>query len=232
MPHFSTNLFSNSEIEQQPYAFWDNEPLLFANELPSSDSILNVLTFKVIRRPKDLVAHLRRIYFCYQNALSEQLYAALLDFLIVLNGKGRKISLRLISGSRSLLDATQMSVFKHAVNYPHDAPSNRYSLFTKGMMGTSRLMEVSQKGQELRDYLALADDFIEFSQLDEAMSTLELGLDEHPERQDLQTALLELYKSTNSRERFNEKYEEIKTMSVPLIDDWQMLADFFDGKTL
>lgn len=232
MPHFSTNLFSNSEIEPEPNAFWDSEPLLFANEPTSTESILNALTFRVSRKPRNLLSHLRRIYFCYQNALSEQLYAAILDFLIVLNGKGRKISLRLIQGSHSQLDHTQMSIFKHAVTYPLDAPGNRYSLFTKGVLGTFRLMEVSQRGQELRDYLALADDFIEFSQLDEAMSILELGLDEQPERQDLQAALLELYKSTESRERFNQKYEEIKAMSAPLIDDWQRLADFFDGKPL
>ena len=230
MAHFYTNLFSNSEVEQQPYAFWDNEPQLFTNELPSIESVLNVLTFKVCRKPKDLLAHLRRIYYCYQNALSEQLYAALLDFLIVLNGKGRKISMRLINGSRSRLDSAQISAVKRAANFPLDTPGNRYSLFTSGAMGTSRLMEVSQKGQEQRDYLALADDFIEFSQLDEAMSMLELGLDKQPERQDLQAALLKLYQSTDSRERFNNKYQEIKTKGLPLIDNWQILADFFDGK--
>ena len=99
-------------------------------------------------------------------------------------------------------------------------------------MSFCTLTEVLQTVEGQHDYLKLANDFIEFSQLDDAMSILEQGLDDHPERKDLQAALLELYKSTDRRERFNNRYEMIKTLSVLLIDDWQILADFFDGKTL
>ena len=233
MPRFSTNLFMNNEIDRQVNGFWDNEPLLFADESQQADSILNTLIFKVIRKPRDLIAHLRRIYFCYQNALSEPLYAALVDFLIVLNGKGRSLSVRLIHGCRSQLDPAQIVAFKSAVSGPCQMTGNRYSLFTTGTLGTSQVVEISRNNrQEHRDYLTLADDFIEFSQLEEAMSILEVGLDRQPERQDLQVALLELYRSTNSRERFNNSYEAIKAVSVPLADEWQLLADFFDGNTI
>ena len=232
MPRFYTNLFVESTNNQQVQAFWDSEPMLFAHEFPPVELVLSTLTFKVSRKPKDLMAHLRRIYFCYRNQLSESLYAALLDFLIILDCKGRRISERLIQGSRSQLDFAQISALKRAVDYPQDVAGNRYSLFTSGAVGTAKLVEIGQKGQTQYDYLKLADDFVEFSQLEEAMSILEQGLNKHPERSDLQEALLDLYRSTNSHERFNNQYQAIKAAGAPLIAGWQALADFFDGKTI
>lgn len=230
MPQFSTDLFVGRKLEQKHSAFWDNEAWLFSNGSSGTQSLLTSLSFKVSRKPKDLIAHLCRIYFCYQNELSEPLYAALLDFLIVLNGKGRKISWRLIHGSRSQLDLTQMSALKRALKSPAQVHGNRFSLFVKGVIGLPDLVEVVQKSDEPHDYLKLANDFIEFSQLDEAMTTLEQGLGAQPDRQDWQLALLELYKSTDSRERFENMYGKIELISNRLIEDWQKLADFFDGK--
>lgn len=230
MPRFSTDLFVGGTLEQKPSAFWDNEVWLFSNACSDIQSLLTSLSFKVSRKPKDLIAHLCRIYFCYQNQLSEPLYAALLDFLIILNGNGRKISRRLIHGSRSQLDLTQMSALKRALEFPTQVHGNRFSLFTKGVIGFSDLVEVVHKSDDQHDYLKLANDFIEFSQLDEAMSTLEQGLAAQPDRQDLQLALLELYKSTDNRERFEDMYARIQLISDRLIEDWQKLAAFFDRK--
>jgi len=232
MPQFSTDLFVDIKLEQKPNAFWDNEPLLFADESQAINSNLRTLSSKVSRKPIDLMAHLHRIYFCYRNALIDPLYAALLDFLIILNGKGRKISSRLIHGSRSQLDPNQIALLKNALACTDRSQGNRFSLFATGIVGTTQLVEILHKEQEQHDYLALANDFIEFSQLEEAMSVLEQGLNDYPERQDMQAALLELYKSTDSRERFNQMYESIKAVNVSLSDDWKMLADFFDGKTI
>lgn len=231
MPRFSANLFSESQFDVPPNPFWDSEPLLFADDTLDVYPILAALTYKVSKKPRDLMAHVRRIYFCYQNALAEPLYAALLDLLIILDGKGRKISARLIFGSRSQLDTIQWEAFKRAVEHPHDISGNRYSLFTTGNVGVTELVQAQQKSQQRHDYLALAKDYIEYSQLEEAMTVLEQGLDEEPERQDLQAALLELYRSTMSRERFKTSYEAMQAKGIKLIEDWHVLADFFDGRT-
>ncbi|MDD2759158.1 MAG: hypothetical protein PHH11_02570 [Methylomonas sp.] len=225
-------MFIDSGGEPERMAFWDDEPSLFAESSPPAEWILNALSSKVRKKPRDLMSHLCRIYFCYRNKSTEPLFAALLDLLIVLNGKGRALSARMIQGSRAELDFAQISELKRSIDYPHNVRGNRYSLFTSGRVGTAKLVEIAKTDKPQHDYLLLANDFIEFSQLEEAMSMLELGLEHFPERQDLQSALLELYKSTNSRERFNEKYEAIKAAGVTLIDEWRALADFFDGKTL
>jgi hypothetical protein len=230
MPRFSTNLFvDNTTDPVNSPAFHDHVALQF-NVSATQSSILEALVFKVRRRPKNLLAHLRRIYFCFQNALSEPLYAALLDLLIVLDDKGLDLSQRLIQGSRSQLDSAQWALLNNFKKSPQQAKSVRLSLFTLGLIGSPVLLDVKQKVQEQQDYLTLANDFIEFSQLEEAMMILETGLAKQPARQDLQTAVLQLYKATHNQDRFQNQYEMLSGTGVSLVEDWQLVADFFSGK--
>lgn len=230
MARFSKNLLVGAyEDEIASLAFGNQEELPYLVNLSSAPSILNALVFRVARKPQDLTAHVRRIYFCYQNALVEPLYAALLDLLIVLDNKGKDLSRRLVLGSRSLLNAEQFSSLNTFRGGQDQARENRFGLFTKGLIGTARLVEVTQKAQVQHDYLRLAHDFIEFSQLDEAIAILEQGVEATPGRQDLQTLLLELYQSTQCRERFQKFHERIRASGAPLNNGWQRLAVLFKG---
>lgn len=233
MPEYFQHLFVGESTKSFESDAMLGRPSLFTLSQTSTDtSVYEVLVFKVRRQPKDLLAHWRRIYFCYQNALPEQLYAALLDLLLILNNKGRAFSQRLILGSRSLLDLAQLSALKKAYVSLQQVQGNRFSLFTSGLIGSTVLLEISEKMQEQHDYLLLANDFIEFSQLEEAMTVLEAGLEKYPARQDLQAAVLQLYKSTGNQARFQNQYEMLARSGVALIKDWQVLASFFTGKAL
>lgn len=230
MPRFSTNLFvDDTTVPVNSPAFHDHVALQF-NVSATQLSILEALVFQVRRRPKNLLAHLRRIYFCFQNALSEPLYAALLDLLIVLDDKGLDLSQRLIQGSRTQLDSTQLALLNNPKKSSQQAKSVRFSLFTLGLIGSPVLLDVKQKVQEQQDYLTLANDFIEFSQLEEAMMVLETGLAKQPARQDLQTAVLQLYKARHNQDRFQNQYEALSGSGVTLVEDWQLVAEFFSGK--
>lgn len=231
MPRFSKNLLVGVPVESDASrAFSDDAVMPFNVNLSSADPILNTLILRVSRKPKDLLAHLRRIYFCYRHALPEPLYAALADLLIVLDQKGKDLSRRLILGSRSRLDAKQLAILKSGIQDLQPVQGNRYSLFTKGLVGVSQLLEVTRQAQAQRDVLELAHDFIEYSQLDEAMTTLEQGLEQAPNRRDLQALLLELYKSTDNSGRFQRCYDKIGKSGEPLMNEWQQLAVFFNGK--
>lgn len=232
MPRYSKNLFvdqSANPIALQ--AFGDDEIMPFNANLSPEMSILNTLVLRVSRKPNDLLAHLRRIYFCYQNALPEPLYAALLDILIVLDQKGKDLSRRLFWGSRSMLDAEQQAFLESVIQGGQAIRGNRFSLFTKGLVGVPMLLEVGQQVHVQHDYLGLAADFIEYSQLEEAMTILEQGLEQTPDRQDFQALLLELYKSTQSSDRFKNYHARIRESGASLIDEWQQLAVFFNGKS-
>ena len=231
MPRFSANvLLEPARSEEHPSAFGDCETVFFTPHDDQIDTILSRLCFSVIREPQNLLAHWQRIFFCYQHVGPEPLYAALLDLLIVLNHKGQAFSQRLIQGSRSKLDSSQLLFLKQAGVEPLSVPGNRYSLFSQDIIGKRELVVMNQLMQAEHDYLALAEDFIEYSQIEEAMSVLESGLSLHPERQDLQAALLEIYRSAQHRQRFTMQYDMIKSTGAPLIDTWQVLADSFSGK--
>lgn len=233
MPGFFENVIKdNTALLHDKHAFRDDESIMFIGSTTQPYSILTALSFKVGRKPKDLFAHLRRIIYCYELALSEQLYAALLDLLIVLKGRGQSLSRRLIQGSYSHLDSRQLAALRQAIYTPEQASGNCYSLFSKGLIGSPDLLEIAQQTSEQVDFLTLANDFIEYSQLEEAMQTLEQGLTVAPDRQDMQLALLELYQSTRSRDRFALFYQSLAATTENLAADWQLLADHFDGNRL
>ena len=212
-------------------SFWyDHELAAFSLCPADAEQALNALVFKVRRNPKNLLAHLRRIYYCFEQGWSSQLYAALLDFLIVLGGKGQTLSHKMIISCRSHLDQQHLSALASAFSHPQLQNGNRYSLFTNGLLGKCELITYQQPIQAQHDVLALANDFIEYSQLDEAMQILETGITQNPERQALQESLLELYISTGKQQRFQEFYTAYRTAGVPLVDKWRLTAAIFAGK--
>ncbi|MGZ5000239.1 MAG: type IV pilus assembly protein FimV [Methylomonas sp.] len=214
----------------QGTGLWHDDELVFSHPLADEDKALDALVFKVRRNPKNLKAHLRRIYFCYQKCLAAQLYAALLDFVIILQGKGRAICCRMIAGSRSQLDSQQIAALNKSMENENYRQGNRFSLFTSGLVGKCDLVEYRRQDKVNHDFLTLANDFIEYSQLEQAMDVLENGVIVNPERQDLQEALLELYQSTRNRTRFENFYKTCVAANVPLVNEWRLTANFFEGQ--
>jgi Tfp pilus assembly protein PilF len=105
-------------------------------------------------------------------------------------------------------------------------------LFTKGLIGKTQLLKVGKPEQAQQDALILAKDYIEYSQLEQAMSTLEQAMEIEPDREDIQLLLLELYQSTRSVERFQNQFHAITQRGALKIEDWQALADVFNEKSV
>ncbi|MBD9356613.1 type IV pilus assembly protein FimV [Methylomonas albis] len=229
MPQYFSRLIAGQHADEfsQETSFWRDQALvLLYNPDGDQSQTLNALVFKVGRQPKDLLAHVRRIYFCYDQHLAEQLYAALLDLLIVLDGKGSLISRRMIEASRSRLNSGQFQALHKTTGRAQFG--NPYSLFSSGITGSRELVSSQQQTEMQHDFLELANDFIEYSQLEQAMDVLETGISLHPERADLQQALLELYKSIGNRERFQIHQQRFSDSGVALLEEWLVLAQFFD----
>ena len=231
MPRFFSNLLVPITIEpEHSKPFQDRDGVMF--DLQSATADLTALALKVSRKPNDLLAHLRRIYFCYEHALSEPLYAALLDLLIVLDDKGHDLRRRLLAGCRSQLNDQQLLALNIVCHGLQNIQGNQFSLFTKGLIGKSQLLKVGKPVQAQQDALILAKDYIEYSQLEQAMSTLEQAMELEPDREDIQLLLLELYQSTRSVERFVNQFHALMQRGVSTIAAWQALADVFNEKTV
>jgi tetratricopeptide (TPR) repeat protein len=197
----------------------------------SVEKRLERLAFRVSRMPRSLRAHLERIHYCFSHHLSEQLYAALIDLLIVLGKSGSRLSARMILGSRSRLTSGQFQALRPFLEQggkaPETLPHSRFSLFSKGLQSCSLLVQVAEDTYEAEhDPLQLARDYVEYSQLDEAVRVLEQAILARPERVELHGELLSLYRSTRDWEGFKRTYQALVRLEANLSPEWAQLDDF------
>lgn len=199
------------------------------------EDTLESIIFKILKEPQALQVHLQRIYFCYQHDLIDDLFAALVDFLIILEGKGVKISHRMVTGAKSKLNPQQYSELKKALTLSTDKikqlEGNGCSVFTQGLIGVSVLVQKeTAEIQPEHDPLDIARDYIAYSQLDAAIETLEEAIVLNFERQELHDDLLELYKLTQNKDKFLKMYgtlvEQVKTIPAA----WDELKGFFNDR--
>jgi hypothetical protein len=205
-------------------AFWNSEK-------QSNENLYQQISHKVSKNPKQLLHHLQRIYFTYfkssQN-MNDQLYAALVDLLWVLDGRGEDLSKRMVFSTRSKLTEDQLGQLVHCIKQKDISllTGNKFSLLTTGLIGTSLILTGQKKVSAEHDPLLIAHDYIEFSQLDQAREVLETAVFEQPERQDLQDELLELYKVTKDKQAFTKMYDLLIQQNINLPSSWQELSDY------
>lgn len=213
----------------------ENTGRLWSAETLDYDDFLEKLVFNIARKPKRLITHLQRIYFCFHKNLNEQLFAAIVDFMIVLNKRGQEISWRMLMGAKPRLSPEQ---FKTLNDYLKDdfadatlLLGNQYSILTKGLVGINTLVQQNETRKvQGFDPLEIARDHIEYSQLEEAKQVLEKAILQQPTRQDLHHELLELYKLTLDSRGFYKMLAEIAQSGVDTTAGWSQLDTYFKGQ--
>lgn len=205
--------------------------------LHSHPALLSHLVATIARQPKNLLTHLQRIYLCYQQDLPEQLYGALTDFFIVLNRRSLKFSSRILAAVSSKLPEQQYQLLRNYLlqkdSPPQQLPSNAFTVLGKGFIGTSKLVTQLQemaKQEQQHDPLLLARDCIEYSQLPEAIAILENAILETPDREELHTELLDLYKSLRDFESFSRMQQQLEAIGNPFESLWEETHMFFGHK--
>lgn len=183
---------------------------------------------QIARRPSKLIVHVQRIFYCYQENLADQLYAALVDLLIALRGDREGLGLRMFHGAKHKLNDKDRKVLAWFFRNPkvnvHRLPINIYSVLSTGKIGVTHLIETHNKVETVEhDPLMLARDFIEYSQLQEARAVLEEAIDAQPENQAIHEELLGLYQSTRDQYNFQRMYKQIKAMDNPMLHLWDQL---------
>jgi len=196
-----------------------------------SEHVLKNLVFHISRKPRQLITHIQRIYYCYCANLPEQLFAALVDFLVVLDRRGTEISWRMICGTRSKLSRKQYKLLRTFMMNEMDIAllvGNQYSIFTRGLIGTQNLVQqVSFSNERTYDPLDLARDYIEYSQLAEAKDVLEKAIINDPHNLELHQSLLELYKSTRDVSGLRKMVEILAGLNITMPDGWNELLALF-----
>ncbi|VAW83243.1 hypothetical protein MNBD_GAMMA13-1953 [hydrothermal vent metagenome] len=195
------------------------------------DKAADYLTFAVARFPHDLCSHVRRISLLQRHKNEAGLQGALIDLFIALQGKGRQLRERMLTVSKPVLREENyvfLSKFLDTGLSALDAlPSSRYSVLSKGVTGTSQLVQRSHtQDTVIQDPLAQAHDHIEYGQLDIAMDILESAILETPSRQELHLELLGIYRATNEADRYLAMRERLGPNINPSHDAWMELAGY------
>jgi len=226
---------SGEAVPRSFQAIFKLEGGFFESAVHQDDRVLlEKLVFNIARKPRHLPSHIQRIVICYKNSWSGRLLAALMDFLIVLNGRGKAISQRVLFGAKSRLTEDDLRLLqdflsdKAAAKWPN---TNQYAVFSRGLEGTGHLIGQAKQIQK-PDYdpLDLARDHIEYSQLDEAKRVLQQAVLEDPNRVALQEQLLELYWSTRDHEGFMAMFKQMQQASFSMIEGWAKLYNLFKGQ--
>jgi hypothetical protein len=200
----------------------------------SAEKGLERLVFGITKDPKNLQAHLERIYYCFQEQLNEQLFGALIDLLIILNKSGKALAKRMLIGSRSRLSENQIKtladLFENKDGISEFVFYTSCSIFSKGLESTSALIRLAQDTKhEVQDPLVLARNYVEYNQLDNAIHVLEEAILDDPERKELQIDLLSLYQSTLNQTGFLRFYDELARKKLAFPQEWDQLNNFFTG---
>jgi len=220
-------------LQPLPSAWVDFLQQPFDQVFCAAESELDDIIFQIMVQPKVLSTHLQRIYLCYQKGLSDELCAALLDLLIVLEGKGRSLSQRMVFGAKSKLSKEDYARLKQALTLSaqqvKELQGNAYSLFSLGLEGTP-LLVIKEQSSVVAHYdpLDIARDYIAYSQLDAAIETLEKALLLDVNRQALHDDLIELYRVTQHIERFEKMYAVLSKQMPTIPSAWLELKGFFN----
>lgn len=225
-------IFVEDKVPDEKNGSFSIEEMYWMTDKHSQEHSYQHITCEVLTKPKQLTSHVKRIYLTRNNKDSDRLYAALVDLLWVLNGSGKELSKRMISIGRPFLTELQIDLLLEYLSHKDNSllTGNRFSVLTDGVIGTRCLLIKEANNTIEHDPLKLANDYIEFSQLDEAIDVLEKGILLEPERQELQKLLLELYKVTRNDNAFSKMHDTLIEKHFDLSSEWQDLAAFFSGK--
>ena len=82
------------------------------------EELWHALSHRVMREPRDLVAHARRVLLCRDRRMKHRLGGALADLEHVTGRHGRDLRARLLGVVRHRLDATDRAYFARALDAP------------------------------------------------------------------------------------------------------------------
>ena len=235
MPNYYPVFVGEENLRHNVDVYALNYHPVFGEEDDNEDVILSRLVHLILRNPKNLLAHVQRIHFCYQKSKEIQLYAALLDLFVVLDGKATALANKMLYATRSVLaeeDFVGLKAYLQSGKM-ETIRDNCFAVIPAFSPAASVLIhkEIPQ-GEIKHDFLQLAHSYIEYSQLEEAIGVLEQALDDEPSNIEVQQLLLQLYRSTSNVIRFKTKFSESVANNLELIPEWQELDMFFEEQKL
>ena len=220
--------FSDYGFNEPVFLLENNTQLHFHG---ANDEILKDLVYTIIKQPRNLLTHLQRITLCYEKNNETQLSAALMDLFVVLEEAGDAIKQRMLVGARKHLSTPLFEQLQAHLNASQLIQGNIYTVLSSGRESNNNLVLVQHNDSdknEKHDPLQIARDYIEYSQLEDAVKVLESAILEMPQRSELHADLIELYQSTNNQDGFNKMQLALANINHPMQMQWDALNSYFN----
>ncbi len=239
------NLSFNSESELarliddvEPYFVYMKTDSLAYPETVNSDRYLSHINYCILKNPASLGDHVRKILLIRdKKAGSDQLAAALADLFHVLKGKGYRLRKRFLLASRKLIAADlfeklagklksgDLSIEEH---WLETLPTLMVEESTVNVV--CRMVDKATNSRLTDDEgsLALANEYIENSQIELAIDTLEASVAENPYTIEPALLLIELYQRSFAVDRFHAVYLKLQEIADEVLPDcWQQAEKYF-----
>jgi len=193
------------------------------------DSVSHYLAHQVSRQPNTLINHVQRIYLHAAAKNTEHTYAALLDLYLILGKKGEKLRKRLLFQCKKILKEEQYTLLSkfslHSEDAENECPMLAHSILCR-ILANNNIVSRAETNKELpvQDVIDEARDRVDYGQLNEAQVLLENALIESPERADIATDLLEIYRYTRNREALSKMLSRLSKTHFKDANTWQAIA--------
>jgi hypothetical protein len=183
---------------------------------------------QVARTPLDFRVHVQRINFEVRRKENQAIYSALLDLYIALGSQGSSIRNRMLEKTRPFLYPEQKSFFEtnvqNGVSSEDVAPEAKFSVLTKSVAGRFTFIEkVEEPTQDTQSALELANEHIEFGQIDQAIAVLEQSISAERACIEEQKLLIDVHRHLRQRYVFQKSRKIIIDKKVDMISEWHEL---------
>ncbi|MCP4432642.1 MAG: hypothetical protein GY806_16845 [Gammaproteobacteria bacterium] len=234
---FNSNLYS-AYIE--PYFWFLQSSLLVYPESFQSGIFLGHINYQILQNPLSLSDHVRKIRLIEEEELSsDQLIAALADLFFILKQGGYALRQRLLFSSRKFIDGEIYKKFIVKLKTGDLSTSENWlQKFPTLLAEKPAINVVSQLAQsssaDSPGGVMLANEYLENSQIDLAIDTLEKTLLENPVDNAATLLLIELYQSTGNLERHSKMYKKLKQIGGEVLPEcWKLtesqIPEFIKG---
>lgn len=193
---------------------------------------LRHLEQRIVRNPRDLLSHTRRLYLANALGDADAVTGALTDLFLALGKHGARLRSRMLGLVGNHLTKEQLVFFEahlqQGLRATDAMPEIVQSRLSRHVIGTTRIVcrtGVDASGSD--DPVRLARDSIARGHPDVAQAVLEGALESDPGNREVCEELLELYSVRDRRSDFQKTYTSLLGRRLACPDRWEALAKQF-----
>jgi hypothetical protein len=195
------------------------------------------LAKRVRRNPRDLRAHVQRILLYISESDTDSIYAALIDFFLILGERGLHIRKNLLNKALPFLDHDKTQFLMTHINCGLDTtvplPPNTFSSLSSGHSGTTIIVKYNNTDSDLTGTSPLEQAIALIHHKDwlSAMIVLEEALHHDPGDEAVTRELLSLYKRQHAQYAFSRTYTGLYSRCLALPELWLDTESYFLDST-